>query len=198
MQVKHITTSIMVTATCWIHQTGRIILFRPFSNFNGLKLSPSSLNGTRYQCKDKNTDSPLFLSILCDNKLLIRLNASFPYHQSTSGSAIAGCGHHWHVLPHTIPSWSQYVYQRAGLYFNMFTDHIITKIFCLLNVIQQSFIRREPYTDRQATNLDQAGQTGTALHYSVPNVRYHWHPCEWNIYAWPHSYPILSTILFPF
>lgn len=46
MQVKHIATSIMVTSTCRIYQTGRIIFFSPFCNFRSLELPHASLNGT--------------------------------------------------------------------------------------------------------------------------------------------------------
>ena len=40
MQIEHIATSIMITATRRIHQTGRIIPLRPLGDFRCFKLSP--------------------------------------------------------------------------------------------------------------------------------------------------------------
>ena len=143
MQVKHITTSIMITATCWIHQTGRIILFCPFSSFNGLKLSPSLIKwhpGTnaRIRIQTVHYFFPFFaiISFWFGWTLHFRTIKVLPVLPLRVAVTTR------HVLPHNNSKLVAICIPTGRLYFNMFTDHIITKIFCLLNVIQQSFIRR--------------------------------------------------------
>ena len=143
MQIEHIATSIMITATRRIHQTGRIIPLRPLGDFRCFKLPPCFIK--RHPCTDTGIriqtihDLFPFFAVtslrLCRTLILrtIKISAILPF-----GTTITTR----HVLPYDNAQTVTMGVPACRLHLDVFTDHIITEILGFLNVIQQSLIGR--------------------------------------------------------
>ena len=125
MQVKHIATSIMVTSTCRIYQTGRIIFFSPFCNFRSLELPPCLIE--RNPCSDTwiriqaiHNFFPFFTVTSLRNRRTLffrtfKIFAVLPLRITITAR---------HILPHNNSQLITMSIPTGRFHFNMFTYHI--------------------------------------------------------------------------
>ena len=137
VQVKHITTRIMVTTTCRIHQTGRIILLCPFSYFYRFKLSPSLVE------RHPGTNTRIRIQTIYDFLPFFAI-ITFRFSRTLHFRTIKILTHLplWiavttrHILPYNNSKLVTIGIPTGRLNFDMLANHIKAKIFRLLDVIQ--------------------------------------------------------------
>jgi len=143
MQIKHITASIMISTTCRIDQTCRVILFGPFCNLTCLKLPPSLIKGhpspnTRIRIEIINNFFP-FLTI---SSLRFRRTCQFRSIKILLSLPLQGFITIRHILPNNYSHLITVCIPTCRLYLYMFSYHIKAQIFRFLDIITQCLIRR--------------------------------------------------------
>ena len=126
----------MIPSTCRIYQSGRVILLCPFGNFLCLELSPCFIEwypstNTRIRIKTINHFLPFFTIRLFRFSRTSQLRSLKIFSVLPLRAFISTR----HILPYDKPYLVTVSIPTCRFYFDMFTNHVETKILSFLNVI---------------------------------------------------------------
>ena len=143
MDVQNIAHGIVVASRCRINQPRQVVILCPLNDFRRFELPPRLVE------RHPDTYRRRRIQIIDDFFPFFFINSLRFWCTFTQRALeISVCNPartfpaRRHVLPHYDAETVAPVVPTCWLHFHMFANHVIAKIFCLLNVVPQSFVAR--------------------------------------------------------